>query len=252
MVAAWAGLVKGDEMAVIDRQPTQLTHRIVSGLAIGLWVALAVVVVIKTARSEEPQHISALSRCVPEVVAGRQRLRPRYFCRRLPLWAILRHGDGPAGLAAVPGWRGNLGFDERRHRRLGDARADTAGFSGRTNTPGQEPGFGSSGFPKCPLSVFQPDESNGFVLVGFAGIAILDKRWWLAAFLLAIPVHIKVWPLAAALLLAACWPRRLAWRLPIAFVAVAALPLLVKSPPWVWEQARPMVSLSYRANADPP
>ena len=28
--------------------------------------------------------------------------------------------------------------------------------------------------------------------------------------------HIKVWPLAGALLLAACWPRKLAWRLPLA------------------------------------
>ena len=35
-----------------------------------------------------------------------------------------------------------------------------------------------------------------FSLVAFAAIAILDERWWLAALLLAIPVHIKVWPLA--------------------------------------------------------
>ena len=45
-----------------------------------------------------------------------------------------------------------------------------------------------------------------------------------------------LWPLAGALLLAACWPRRLAWRLPIALAAVAALPLLVKPPAWVCEQ----------------
>ena len=75
-----------------------------------------------------------------------------------------------------------------------------------------------------------------FSLVAFAAIAILDERWWLAALLLAIPVHIKVWPLAGALLLAACWPRRLAWRLPIALAAVAALPLLAKPPAWVCEQ----------------
>ena len=75
-----------------------------------------------------------------------------------------------------------------------------------------------------------------FSLVAFAAIAILDERWWLAALLLAIPVHIKVWPLAGALLLAACWPRRLAWRLPIALAAVAALPLLAKPPAWVCQQ----------------
>ncbi len=75
-----------------------------------------------------------------------------------------------------------------------------------------------------------------FSLVAFAAIAILDERWWLAALLLAIPVHIKVWPLAAALLLTACWPRRLAWRLPIALAAVAALPLLARPPAWVCQQ----------------
>ena len=75
-----------------------------------------------------------------------------------------------------------------------------------------------------------------FSLAAFAAIAILDERWWLAALLLAVPVHIKVWPLAGALLLAACWPRRLAWRLPLALAAVAALPLLVRPPAWVWQQ----------------
>jgi hypothetical protein len=75
-----------------------------------------------------------------------------------------------------------------------------------------------------------------FALAGFAAIAILDEQWWLAALLLAIDVHIKVWPLAVALLFATCWPRRLAWRLPIAMVAIAAMPLLVKSPRVVMDQ----------------
>ena len=34
-----------------------------------------------------------------------------------------------------------------------------------------------------------------FSLVALATLAIQDRRWWGAAFLLAIPVHIKVWPL---------------------------------------------------------
>ena len=50
------------------------------------------------------------------------------------------------------------------------------------------------------------------------------------------PFHIKVWPLAGALLLTACWPRPLAWRLPIALAAVAALPLLVERPAFACEQ----------------
>ena len=70
-----------------------------------------------------------------------------------------------------------------------------------------------------------------FSLVAFAGIAILDARWWRAALLLAVAAHIKEfgrWP--GRSLLAACWPRRLAWRLPLALLAIAALPLVAKPP----------------------
>jgi hypothetical protein len=73
-----------------------------------------------------------------------------------------------------------------------------------------------------------------FAAVAAAAIAILDQRWWLAAVLLAAPVHIKVWPLAAALLLIACWPRQLGWRFTVALVVLAAVPLLVKPPAVVW------------------
>ena len=72
-----------------------------------------------------------------------------------------------------------------------------------------------------------------FAAVAAATIAILDRRWWLAAVLLAAPVHIKVWPLAGALLLIACWPRQLGWRFAIALVVLAAVPLLAKPLPIV-------------------
>jgi hypothetical protein len=75
-----------------------------------------------------------------------------------------------------------------------------------------------------------------FGLVALAAVAILDGRWWRAAWLLAIPVHIKVWPLAVGLLLAACWPRRLAGRLAVCLVGVAALPFLTKPFFWVCRQ----------------
>ena len=52
-----------------------------------------------------------------------------------------------------------------------------------------------------------------FSLVAQGAMAIADQRWWRAALLLAAPVHIKVWPLAAAGLLVACRPRPLAVRL---------------------------------------
>lgn len=67
-------------------------------------------------------------------------------------------------------------------------------------------------------------------LVIAGAVAILEERWFLAAFLLALAVHIKVWPIAAALLLIAYRPRVLSWRWVVAMVAVGALPLLVK--PW--------------------
>ncbi|MGA2253845.1 MAG: glycosyltransferase family 87 protein [Thermoguttaceae bacterium] len=75
-----------------------------------------------------------------------------------------------------------------------------------------------------------------FSLVALAMLAIQDQRWWWAAALLAIPVHIKVWPLVPALLLIACWPRKLALRFPAAMLAIAAAPLLTKPWGWVWRQ----------------
>ena len=75
-----------------------------------------------------------------------------------------------------------------------------------------------------------------FSFVALATLAIQDQRWWWAAFLLAIPVHIKVWPLVPALLLIAYWPKKLALRFPAAMLAVAAAPLLTKPWDWVWRQ----------------
>ena len=86
--------------------------------------------------------------------------------------------------------------------------------------------------------VLWPGQTNFliFCLIGLAGIAVLDGRWWLAAVLLAIPAHIKVWPLAAGLLMAACWPRKLGWRLPLALAAVGAIPFLFRPASYVWQE----------------
>jgi hypothetical protein len=75
-----------------------------------------------------------------------------------------------------------------------------------------------------------------FSLVALAALAIQDRRWWGAAFLLAIPVHLKVWPLAAALLLIAHWPRKLVLRFLAAVLAVGAAPLLAGRWGWVWHE----------------
>ncbi len=76
-------------------------------------------------------------------------------------------------------------------------------------------------------------QTNGliFACVVAAMQAILLGRWTLAAVCLAFPVHIKIWPIAAALLLVSCWPRRLAARFCLALTAIGVIPLLTKSWP---------------------
>jgi len=68
-------------------------------------------------------------------------------------------------------------------------------------------------------------QSNALViaLALLAAVAIKGRRWWAASFLLAVPVFIKLWPMALVLLLVACWPRQLIGR----FSLVAAAGLLV-------------------------
>jgi hypothetical protein len=73
-------------------------------------------------------------------------------------------------------------------------------------------------------------------LVAFAAVAIVEQRWWWAAFLLALPVHIKVYPVAVAMLLVACWPRQLGWRFAVSLVLVGLVPFLTKPPSYVWSQ----------------
>jgi hypothetical protein len=75
-----------------------------------------------------------------------------------------------------------------------------------------------------------------FAAVAGAALALKNRRYWAASFLLAFAVHVKVWPLAAALLMIACWPKQLSWRFAAALLVVGALPLLVRPPQMVWQQ----------------
>jgi hypothetical protein len=94
-----------------------------------------------------------------------------------------------------------------------------------------------------------------FAAVAGAAIAVKNQRWWLASFLLAFAVAIKAWPLAAALLFCACWPRQIAWRFVVAFIALSALPFLTRPPQivcqqfqWWWEMLtdRAQLRLKFR------
>ena len=69
-----------------------------------------------------------------------------------------------------------------------------------------------------------------FASAAFGMAAIARKRWWMASLLLALPVFIKVWPIALVLLLMACWPRQLIGRFVVAVAALALVPFLTRPP----------------------
>lgn len=78
-------------------------------------------------------------------------------------------------------------------------------------------------------------QSNALLLalVLLAVVEIIHRRWWRVALCLALPVHIKIWPLAIAALLLLRYPRELVLRWS-AFVAIlAAAPLLTHPPVYV-------------------
>ena len=224
-------------MASPDEQPIQRMNRLARGLAIGFWLVLAVVIAGKTLQNPQNHSTYPLFHDASlawwngvnvydrDVFEGDYRYGPSFAMVLGPiawlpyeigavLWALMNVGVAFCAIWALaqrvlPGMQSPLA----RNLLLAVAVFPSAHclYSSQTN-----------------LLVF--------ALVAFAAIAILDERWWLAAWLLAVPVHIKIWPLAGALLLAACWPRRLAWRLLVALAAVAELPLLAKPPAWVGRQ----------------
>jgi hypothetical protein len=91
----------------------------------------------------------------------------------------------------------------------------------------------------------------GFVLLGASALARVlssesqhselrtqNSGWWLAALLLAVPVCLKLTPLAPVLLLTALWPRRLAWRLLVVLAGLSLLPFLTRPPDIVLDHYR--------------
>ena len=78
---------------------------------------------------------------------------------------------------------------------------------------------------------FWAAQSNALIvaLAMLGAVAIVRGRWWRAGLWLALPVHLKAWPLALGGLLGAQWPRRLAGRLALLVMAVGLLPFLTRS-----------------------
>lgn len=67
-------------------------------------------------------------------------------------------------------------------------------------------------------------------LVFLAAAALVERRWWVAAFALALAVHLKVAPIALVGVVALNWPRVMMGRLFAAIVAWGALPVLGGGP----------------------
>lgn len=81
-------------------------------------------------------------------------------------------------------------------------------------------------------------QANALV-IGLALLAIsavVQRKWWTASLCLAIPIFIKLWPAALAMLIVPLKARPLAARLTAVCVALAALPWLTR--PWdiAWRQ----------------
>jgi hypothetical protein len=83
-------------------------------------------------------------------------------------------------------------------------------------------------------------QSNAMVLaLIILGLAAVRRgRWWTAVLMLALPVFIKIWPIAVVLLLMVCWPRQLTGRFLAVCGVVALAPFLTRPPDIVAWQYR--------------
>ena len=96
-------------------------------------------------------------------------------------------------------------------------------------------------------------QSNALIIAAImlALAAIVRQRWWTAAILLAVPVFIKIWPLAIVVLLVFFWPRQLVWRFAVACAVLALVPFLTRPPSMVVWQYREWYDGPDRAAARP-
>ena len=91
-----------------------------------------------------------------------------------------------------------------------------------------------------PLSIgsINNAQANPLVvaLVMFALIAARSARWAVAALCIGMVAYLKIYPLAAGLLLCVIFPRKFSWRLIVALVALGALSFILQKPAYVAEQ----------------
>ena len=69
------------------------------------------------------------------------------------------------------------------------------------------------------------------------------KRWNLASILIALAFGCKLYPLALGMILILLYPRPLAWRIPVACLAILLLPFLCQHPAYVVDQYEKWIAL---------
>lgn len=91
-----------------------------------------------------------------------------------------------------------------------------------------------------PLSIgsINNAQANPIVvaLVMFAIIATRSARWAIAAVCIGVIAYLKIYPLAAGLLLCVIFPQKFSWRLVTALLALCALSFILQKPAYVAEQ----------------
>ena len=210
--------------------------------ALALWVCLAVAVCVKTAICDNPHSV------YPQFAAS-----SHHWWADKSLYAEYwqtEHIDGyrysPAfavaftPLAYLPAWLGTMIWNVAGIALLVWALHVLV----RDVLPGDWPPWRESiflalTFAGSAVGIWS-GQSNALItaLILLALAAIIRQRWWWAAALLAVPVFIKIWPLAIVMLLLVFWPRQLAWRFAVCCVVLAMVPFLTRPPSIVLWQYR--------------
>lgn len=105
---------------------------------------------------------------------------------------------------------------------------------------GREAAFLGLALPASIGGIWSSQANALIVALVLSGLlAVRREHWWTAAWCLAAPVFIKIWPIVVVAMLATRWPRQLAGRFTAACVVLAGVPFLTQ--PW------PLVCRQYAA-----
>lgn len=212
-------------------------------LAIGFWVALAVAVCIKTAKLDGQHSVYPVFAAAANHWWADKSLYDEYWqteqidgYRYSPAFAVAF-----TPFVHLPGPTGEMVWNVASLALLFFAMWALL----RNVLPGDWPPWRESLFLILTLAGSAvgvwSSQSNAMMLalIAFGLSAVVRGRWWTAAALLAVPVFIKIWPLAIILILLMFWPRQLGVRLAVVFAVLLLVPFLTRPPSvvvWQYEQ----------------